>query len=109
MRTPAEHAYILRITINKTIVYLSCTVRLTTCECKHMQRLQKTIQREIQRLKRIDVYRCIFIWFIHMYFLRMEQMYRRMYMSMVRAWWCVCRLLGWGLRFDVYYRIYNPY
>ena len=43
-----------------------------------MQRKQKTIQREIQRLYTIDVYRCIFIWFIHMYFLRMEQMYRRM-------------------------------
>nr|DAM64269.1 MAG TPA: hypothetical protein [Caudoviricetes sp.] len=32
-----------------------------------MQEKQKTIQRKIQRLKRIDVYRCIFIWFIHMY------------------------------------------
>lgn len=74
-----------------------------------MQEKQKTIQRKIQRLNTIDVYRCIFIWFIHMYFLRMEQMYKRMYISMVRAWLFVCRLLGWGLglmcttEFDIIY------
>lgn len=43
-----------------------------------MQRKQKTIQRNIQQLKRIDVYRCIFIWFIHMYCLCIEHMYKRM-------------------------------
>ena len=56
-----------------------------------MQEKQKTIQRTIQRLKRIDVYRCIFIWFIHMYCSCIKQMYKRIYISMVRAWWCVCR------------------
>lgn len=74
--------------------YLSYTACLKTFEYKHMQRKQKTIQRGIQRLYTIDVYRCILIWFIHMYCLRIKQMYRRMYMSMVRVWWCVCRLLG---------------
>ena len=49
------------------LLYLSYTVRLKTFEYKHMQRKQKTIQGGIQRLYTIDVYRCIFIWFIHMY------------------------------------------
>ena len=53
---------------NKQLIYLSYTVRLKTFEYKHMQRKQKTIQHTIQRLYTIDVYRCIFIWFIHMYY-----------------------------------------
>lgn len=50
------------------LLYLSYTVRLKTFEYEHMQEKQKTIQRKIQRLYTIDVYRCIFIWFIHMYY-----------------------------------------
>ena len=56
-----------RLTENKQLIYLSCTVRLTTCEYKHMQRIQKPIQRQIQSLYTIVVYRCIFILFMHMY------------------------------------------
>lgn len=65
------------LTENKQLIYLSYTVRLKTFEYKHMQEKQKTIQRKMQRLYTIDVYRCIFIWFIHMYCLRMQQMYKR--------------------------------
>lgn len=31
-----------------------------------------------------------------------------MYMSMVRAWWCVCGQLEWGLGFDVILQNLEP-
>lgn len=67
-----------RLIEKKQLKYLSRKACVITFEYKHMQRIQKTIQRIIQRLKRIDVYRCIFIWFIHMYCSCIERMYKRM-------------------------------